>query len=164
MGLGNIAGEYIDNVRAPQDSGCPHNKIWNECGNSCRDSYCCPGVVCDELACTLACEPRCECPEGMVPSPANSDLCILIDEACSDVVTTPTPPTTPLLGFQNTVIQTLILMCTLPQWIGSSLYHLKTFRSILPYRLIHLVHRMLQLQVQHLFLDALQDVLKKVTV
>ena len=101
-------------MRLPQDDGCPHNKIWNECGNSCEDSYCCPGVACDEMPCTLACEPCCECPEGMVPSPANSDLCVSIDEACSDVVTTPRPPThptTPLLGFQNTVIQTLSLIC-----------------------------------------------------
>ena len=42
----------------------------------------------------MACEPRCECPEGMVPSPANADLCVSQAEACSDMITTPSPPTT----------------------------------------------------------------------
>ena len=95
INLGNVPGEYIDNVRPPQDGGgCPHNKIWNECGNSCNDSYCVCDDTCGDLVCTMACEPRCECPEGMVPSPANADLCVSPAEVCSDMITTPSPPTT----------------------------------------------------------------------
>ena len=52
----------------------------------------------------MACEPRCECPEGMVPSPANNDLCVSPTEACSDIITTTSPPipltTTAQRGFQ----------------------------------------------------------------
>ena len=92
---------------------CPHNKFWNECGDTCHD-FCvqmCPKMI-------GLCEPRCECPSGMVPSPVNTDLCVARAEACSDMnffglstfITNTTSPPTPLTttaqrGFQNEKFQ-----------------------------------------------------------
>ena len=79
--------------------GCPHNKIWNECGDTCHD-FCVQ--MCSKLI--GLCEPRCECPFGMVPSPVNTDLCVARAEACSDMITFTSPPipltTTAQRGFQ----------------------------------------------------------------
>ena len=75
----------------PNDGQCPGLMFWNDCGNECNDSYCCPDGVtgCNAIpsTCTEACVPRCECPQGMVPTDS-VDGCMPYDEACG-IVTVP---------------------------------------------------------------------------
>ena len=65
-----------DETLCPVVQECPNNKVWNLCGNSCKDFYCCPDEECFPPPCAPGCNPRCECPSGMYPSPWDFDLCV----------------------------------------------------------------------------------------
>ena len=65
-----------DETLCPVVQECPNNKVWNSCGNSCKDFYCCPDEECYPPPCAPGCNPRCECPSGMYPSPWDFDLCV----------------------------------------------------------------------------------------